>query len=200
MEQLEVFNRSLFLIINAAPDTPLWRIGDAIWVANGLIFMIPALLLGLWLWGGAVRREIALKACLVAFVGVGMNQIIGLMWSHPRPFMIGLGHTWMAHAADSSFPSDHFTVFGAVGLSLLLGGMTRIGTLCLVAGLAVAWSRVFLGVHFPLDMVGAFGVAGMSYALIASIWQIGGSRVTALAVQVYRGVMARPIAWGWLRP
>jgi undecaprenyl-diphosphatase len=25
--------------------------------------------------------------------GLLINQIIGLAWSHPRPFMIGLGHT-----------------------------------------------------------------------------------------------------------
>jgi undecaprenyl-diphosphatase len=39
-----------------------------------------------------------------------INQVIILLWQHPRPFVIGLGHTYLAHAADSSFPSDHLTL------------------------------------------------------------------------------------------
>lgn len=34
--------------------------------------------------------------------------------------MIGLGHTLITHAADSSFPSDHLTLLWAVAFSFLM--------------------------------------------------------------------------------
>jgi undecaprenyl-diphosphatase len=92
---------------------------------------------------------------LVALLGVAANQAIGALWPHPRPFMIGLGHAWMPHAADSSFPSDHMTVFAGVGLTLLFDGAVGWAILALLVGASVAWARVFLGVHFPPDMAGA---------------------------------------------
>src|ERR1035437_1502787 len=107
MEQIEALNRAFFLSINAGPGTATWLLNSAIFIADNLIYLIPTLLLVLWLWGDERKRNLALRSCLVAMLGVGVNQIIGLFWQHPRPFMIGLGQTWIAHAADSSFASDH---------------------------------------------------------------------------------------------
>lgn len=199
MEQIEMLNRALFLKINAAPDTASWAIRAAKLVADGFIYAIPALLLIYWLWGGEGKRSLALKAFLVAMLGVGINQLIGLAWQHPRPFMIGLGHAWAPHAADSSFPSDHMTVFVGIGISLLFGGEILAGGLTLAIGLAVAWSRVFLGVHFPLDMLGSFGVAFLSHALILPIWRRVGNSVTTFIEMPYRSIMAKPIARGFVR-
>ncbi len=199
MDQIEMLNRALFIKINGSPDTAPWVIGVAKVVANDIIYAIPVLLVIYWLWGSYVKRSLALKACLVAMLGVGINQIIGLAWQHPRPFMIGLGHTWMPHVADSSFPSDHITVFAGIGISLLFGGEIFAGILTLVIGLSVAWSRVFLGVHFPLDMLGAIGVACLSYALILPVWQRKGNTLTIFIEMLYRSVMARPIAKGLVR-
>ncbi len=198
MNQLEALNRALFLSINAGPNTATWLINSAILVADGLIYLIPALMIAMWLWGDEAKRNLALKACLVAMVGVGMNQIIGLIWNHPRPFMIGLGHSWLRHATDSSFPSDHVTVFSAIGISLLLGGMVRLGLATLVAGLCVAFARVFLGVHYPLDMVGAIGVACLTYFVISLAWRRVGKGLTQIVDWFYWKIMAWPVKQGWV--
>lgn len=41
-------------------------------------------------------------------------------------------------------------------------GATAAACRVLIMALEVAWARVFLGVHFPLDMVDAVVVAGIS--------------------------------------
>lgn len=199
MSDLETFNRTLFLHINGGDGTALWLVNTAIGIADYLIYLIPMLLLALWLWGDSARRHLAVKACLVAMLGVGMNQIIPLFWQHPRPFMVGLGHAWIPHAPDSSFPSDHMTVFAGVGLSLLFDGALWIGLATLMAGLCIAWARVFLGVHFPLDMIGAVGVAACSYLIVSPLWRRAGRATTGFAERLYRTVLARPIAAGWIR-
>lgn len=113
--------------------------------------------------------------------------------------MLGLGHAWLYHAAESSFPSDHMTVFAGVGLTLLFNGALRLAAVVLTTGLAVAWARVFLGVHYPLDMVGAVAVAGAAYVVVSSLWRMVGDTLVHLAERLYRTVLARPIAVGWLR-
>jgi undecaprenyl-diphosphatase len=199
MGTLEAFNQALFLVINGTQATPAWLVGIAMLTADYVIYLIPLLLAAMWLWGNEAQRSLAIRACLVAMLGVGANQLIGLVWQHPRPFMIGLGHTFLPHAPDSSFPSDHATVFGGVALTLLLGGARSLGMLTMLAGVSVAWGRVFLGVHFPMDMFGAIAVACVAYALIAPIWRLGGAAVTRWTIWLYRKLLARLIVRGWLR-
>lgn len=113
------------------------------------------------------QRNLAVKAYLVALVAPGVNQIIIALWPHPRPFMAGVGHSFMAHASDSSFPSDHATVFATIGLTLDFRCMRSvIGWSTLALGTIVAWARIFLGVHFPLDMVGAVAVVCLAWVAI----------------------------------
>lgn len=199
MNYIAAFNRTLFLQINGGDGTPAWLIQVAIGIADDLIYLIPLLLLGMWLWGDRTRRSQAIRACLVTLLALGANQVIGVVWLHPRPFMIGLGHAWIPHAADSSFPSDHVTVFAGIGLTLLFGGAFRMAAAALTTGLVVAWARVFLGVHFPLDMAGAVAVAGVAYAVVSPLWRMAGDTITNLAEQLYRVVLAHPIASGWIR-
>lgn len=199
MSDLEAFNRVLFLHVNGGDGTPAWLVQAAIGMANYPIYLIPLLLLGLWLWGDHARRSLAIKACMVAMLGVAANQAIGAVWPHPRPFMTGLGHAWMPHAADSSFPSDHMTVFAGVGLTLLFDGAAGWGVITLLVGLCVAWARVFLGVHFPLDMAGAVGVATVAYGVVTPLWCMAGELIAGLTERLYRSLLARPIAAGWIR-
>ncbi|MFM0010217.1 phosphatase PAP2 family protein [Paraburkholderia sediminicola] len=198
MNTLEAFNQALFLMINATPSTPAWQTEMARMIADYVIYLVPLSLIAIWLFGDERQREVAAHAFCVTLLALGLSQIIGLVWPHPRPFVIGIGHTFLEHAPDSSFPSDHATVFASVALTLLLGGVRRYGAAILLSGLAVAWARVFVGVHFPLDMVGAVAVACVAFLLIAPLWRVGGAMLTRSLVTVYRKLLAWPIARGWL--
>lgn len=199
MNTLEAFNQALFLLINGTPATPEWLIGMAMLIAGYVIWLIPLLLGAMWLWGNEEQRNLALRACIVAMLGLGANQLIGVVWQHPRPFMIGLGHTFLPHAPDSSFPSDHATVLASVAVTLLSGGARYLGGLTLLAGALVAWARIFLGVHFPLDMFGAVIVACIVFGLVTPLWHLAGNAITRCAIMLYRNLLSRPIALGWLR-
>jgi undecaprenyl-diphosphatase len=199
MQEIEALNRTLFLLINGGASTPPWLVGTAYVIAEWLIYLLPALMLVFWLWGDHGRRGLAVKALLATLLALGINQIIALFWMHPRPFMIGLGHAWLDHVPDSSFPSDHGTVFAAVGLALLLGGATRLAVVVLGTGLAVAWSRIFLGVHYPFDMLGAVAISAVACIVIEALWRRVGEALLGAAERLYRVIFARLIAAGWVR-
>ncbi|MGF6776670.1 phosphatase PAP2 family protein [Paraburkholderia sp. GAS334] len=198
MNSLEVFNQALFLMINATASTPVWQIDVARLIADYLIYLVPLSLVAIWLSGDERQRGTAVRACCVTLLALGINQIIGLVWQHPRPSMIGLGHTFLPHATDSSFPSDHGTVFASVALTLLSDGLRRYGLLTLLSGIAVAWARVFVGVHFPFDMAGAVAVACVAFLFIMPVWQLGGTVVMRWVLMLYRRLLAWPIDRGWL--
>ncbi|WP_376767461.1 hypothetical protein [Paludibacterium denitrificans] len=91
------------------------------------------------------------------------------------------------------------TVFSSIGLTLLFDGAPLVAVVTLLTGLCVAWARVFLGVHFPLDMAGAVGVAAVTYAVVSPIWRMLSASITDLAESMYRRILARPIGMGWIR-
>ncbi|CAE6773847.1 phosphatase PAP2 family protein [Paraburkholderia domus] len=198
MNTLEAFNQALFLMINATPSTSAWQIDMACSIAVYVIYLVPLSLIAIWLFGDEHQREVAVRAFCVTLLALGLSQIIGLVWPHPRPFVIGIGRTFLEHVPDPSFPSDHGTIFASIALTLLMGGLRRYGVAILLSGLAVAWSRVFVGVHFPLDMLGAVAVAALAFLLIAPLWRWRGTMLTRGLVTVYRKLLAWPIGRGWL--
>ncbi|MFT0546430.1 undecaprenyl-diphosphatase [Allopusillimonas ginsengisoli] len=160
---MEKINQALFLFLNAPEHPSAVLVALAQGLANYVIWIVPAVLILGWLRGNEHVRRLMLVAAASGVAGLLVNQAIGLVWQHPRPFMMGLGHTLMVHAADSSFPSDHLTVLWAVSFSFLTHQRWRVaGIILAILGLPVAWARIYLGVHFPLDMVGAVIVAGFS--------------------------------------
>lgn len=198
MHTLEAFNQALFLMINATPSTLAWHLDLARSLADYVVYLVPLCLIAMWLRGDQRQRETALRACCVTFLALGVNQLIGLAWPHPRPFVMGIGHTFLEHAPDPSFPSDHGTIFASIALTLLLGGVRRYGMLIALSGVAVGWARIFVGVHFPLDMAGAVVVAGVAFLLVAPPWRFAGASATRGLVALYRKLLAWPIERGWL--
>jgi undecaprenyl-diphosphatase len=197
---LEALNRSVFLMINAgapAPEMLLIATILAEWVVAG----VPLLLAGLWLWGTREDRTTVIAATFTILLSLACNELIRVLWPHPRPFMIGLGHTFIKHLPEASFPSDHATVFFSLGLCLMQASLPKTGGLIILLGALVAWSRVYLGVHFPLDIVGAMLVALLnSWLVIRKLARRPlAERLLDLLESVYERVFALLIAKEWVR-
>lgn len=199
MDSIDLFNSRLFLAINGGAGSAPWLVDLAKAVGDGLIYLVPLSLVALWLKGSSQARGVAMRSFFVAMLALGINQLIGLFWQHPRPFVIGLGHAWIEHAPDSSFPSDHATILFALAFTLLVAGFRKMSMAALASAMAVAWARIFLGVHFPLDMAGAALVAALALVVLSKPWNVAGSKVTCVAESVYRRLFAWPISAGWMK-
>src|SRR5205823_8561158 len=134
--------------INADAGLHGWRLQASIFAAKWLILLVPIGLAGMWMNGRAGQREAATRALAATVFALALNAVIGVAWYHARPFAIGAGHTFLLHAPDSSFPSDHGTIMFTVALVLAssrVPAARRFGMSLLPLAVVVAWSRVFLG-------------------------------------------------------
>ncbi|MEN4922403.1 phosphatase PAP2 family protein [Achromobacter spanius] len=200
MDFLENLNQSLFLLINADPATPAWRIQAAMLVANKLILLVPGAMAAAWLWGDEPQRSLMLKALASIAVALFASYLCGALWPHPRPFVIGLGHAFFAHKPTSSFPSNHTIIIATFAFALILDRRRAAwGWLALAGAVVVGTSRVYLGVHFPLDIAGGLLLAPVAAALTIPAWRRAGAPLTAAVQGLYRKVLALPIARGWIR-
>ena len=160
---MEHLNHTLFLALAAPAHPDLLMLALAKFFGEYAIFVVPLLAATGWLLGNERSRKVWLEASVSMLAGLLINQFIALLWPHPRPFMLGLGHNLISHAANSSFPSDHLTGLWAFAFSLLMHRSQRMTAIAMILlGLPMAWARIYLGVHFPLDMLGAALVAGFS--------------------------------------
>lgn len=179
---LEAFNQDVFLSINAGPTSSAAARFLGVVAAEWLFWLIPAAFVVGWIFGGVRLRHALLVAGMAVLAGLVINQSIGLVWPRPRPFMMGLGRQLIAHQADPSFPSDHLTIVWAVAFSLLPSSSVprKLGMIAALLGVAIAWGRIYVGVHFPLDMLGSAAVG-----ILASIFaRVFGSRVSVKMVRL----------------
>lgn len=200
---MEALNRSLFLSINAGAESPGWLIGLATFFARDLIAIVPLLIIGLWLWGP--RSQLTSQRVVVAKTGVALLYALSIAWClaqlfpHSRPFAIGMGHQLLAHAPDGSYPSDHGTVIFTFAIAFISWHRVWSGAVLMLAGVLIAWSRVYLGVHWPLDMLGAVLVGLLSCLFVQVIWPLYGTRLLQRLSSLYRILFAFPISKGWVQ-
>ena len=126
----------------------------------------------LWAWRRHGMRTRALWAFVTLMVAWGLQLVAKAVVQRARPEV----EDAVAHAPGFSFPSGHAANTAAAGvvLTTLLwpllgrGGRVAVSTLVTVAVVVTALDRVFLGVHYPSDVVAGvvFGVAvtGASFA------------------------------------
>jgi undecaprenyl-diphosphatase len=198
---MENLNHTLFALLNAPEHPSSLSLRTAIFFAKYAIWVLPVIIGIGWLKSGEFFRKSLLEGTTSGLVGLLIAQIIGLVWPHPRPFTIGVGHTFISHVGDPSFPSDHLTLLWAVAFSFLLDPRTRMAGLALaMLGVAVAWARIYVGVHFPFDMAGAALVAAFSawLAALGARWFV--SPVYGMASYCHQRLFRSWIQRGWVRP
>jgi len=119
--------------------------------------------------GGSLRSKLAAaSAGISAVVALLVNAVLGDLWYHPRPFADHPKQTVLLvhHGSDNSFPSDHASVAFAVAFAVLIFHR-RLGILLLAAAVGVGLDRIFVGVHYPIDVLTSVFV-GLGAALVVS--------------------------------
>ncbi|MFI0983444.1 phosphatase PAP2 family protein [Streptomyces sp. NPDC021093] len=184
----------LYDINGIAADAPGWVDRTMEYVGEYGI-MLGLVLVALWCWWrgrsrGAAEDSVASAAAIVwAPLAAGIALLVNIpirgFVERPRPFLEHRGlEVLVAGKTDFSFVSDHSTIAMAIAIGVFMAnrkwGLFAIG-LALVAG----FCRVYMGVHYPSDVVGGFALGTAVTLLLAP-----------LAMMVLTPAMAAVSRWG----
>jgi len=126
----------------------------------------------IWLWFSKNQnqhenRKIVIYALIIVILTLGIDKMIEMAYFRPRPFV---NHSvtllYEKSNLDPSFPSNHAA--GAFALAFALFWKRRkIGTVLILMAWFMALSRIFIGVHYPLDVLaGAFIGLAVTYIVM----------------------------------
>ncbi len=137
-------------------------------LGTGTVVIMIAVVAGMFLaLSGERRRAVLLVAATVG--GLGLNLLLKLLYHRPRPQIF----PWDTNVVGSSFPSGHamnaIIVYGTI--AYLVTGLTQrrsirvtIEILAAITVIAICVSRLYLGVHYPSDVIGGV-VIGAAWSM-----------------------------------
>ena len=196
---LSELNLSLFSWINASPEATNTSIHFAIFIANDLLYCMILLFAWFWLRGNYDTKKQILKAFIFTSIAILISQCISHVYYHPRPFVMEVGRTLIYHAPNGSFPSDHMLIFSSIAFSYLFSAQRKLGIFLLVMAWLVAWSRVYLGVHFPLDMLGAFLLAFALNFFGLKLWNLYKDKIMQWVLTIHFYLFKPLIQKGYIK-
>ena len=128
--------------------------------ARDVIYLVPVLLLAMWFWPGTEKQQslnqrVAAVAFFSVLFAIAVAAVVGRLHFEARPFVSDSSTRLLInHSADNSFPSDHAAVAFAIAGAIVVW-RHRLGAGLVVLATILAIARVYVGVHWPADIVAA---------------------------------------------
>ncbi|WNI23413.1 phosphatase PAP2 family protein [Streptomyces sp. ITFR-16] len=168
----------LYDINGLAKSAPTWfdRVMEFIGEYGIMLGMV---LVVLWCWWSVRRRGTAedsvtavagiVWAPLAAGIALLVNIPIRGFVERPRPFKDHQGLDVLVDGKnDFSFVSDHATMAMALGVALFVANR-KFGIAAIGLALLEGFCRIYMGVHYPTDVIGGFALGTAAALLLAPL-------------------------------
>lgn len=135
-----------------------------IFVSNKTRYVFVFVLIFMWFKNGPYRKA-AYKAGISAGITLLIHTLIKLFYFKPRPFERRRVGILIPSKRDSTFPSKHTLLAFAISTSIYLYNRV-IGSMLWVLALLTGFSRIWVGHHYPYDIIGSAVIATMTSVIL----------------------------------
>ncbi|WP_018702829.1 undecaprenyl-diphosphatase [Anaeromusa acidaminophila] len=167
-------NLYFFEIINGLAYKSVLMDKMMIGISNYLPYVFMATLVCMYLYGfykeSKILRRTAIDIVTMTIIDMLLSFVIGYIYPEARPFVGHNVNQLIQHVPNSSFPSNHALGTMAIALGLIAPYRTC-GIVFACLAIVVGISRVYVGVHYPIDILGGFALALLINACYRNLWQ-----------------------------
>lgn len=167
---MENINIYLFRIINNLATNQYINLFFSL-SAQYLIFLYLLFIIFIWFYKKQINKKLDNKrifilSVLSSILSLIINKVLGYIYYEKRPF-VSLKHVNLLfkYTPNNSFPSDHMAVVSSIAVMIYIYNK-KLGIFLLVISLLIGFSRVFSGVHFPIDIIVGFLSALISALIV----------------------------------
>ncbi len=179
-------DETIFRALNLAGTNGILDVLMVFFTTLGLTYLLALLVIPLW-WRG--HKDAAFDLLVLLLVVMVVTEAIKYVVNAARPCdVLSDVHPPGACAAevDPAFPSGHTSRAFAVAVLLAYRLRWKIGGIAFIVAFLIGLSRIYLGVHWPSDVLGG-AVVGVAMALALRGLETRSER--------YRTARARVISW-----
>jgi undecaprenyl-diphosphatase len=146
-------NYAIFQAINQNAGHQPFLDGLMVFFTQFAFPFFALVLLLMWVLGKEKEKYTVVNAAITAVIALVINVILGHIFYENRPFVTHHVNLLVQHAKDSSFPSDHATGTFSIALAILWRKHRKIGIGMLLFAICTGISRVYVGNHYPFDVL-----------------------------------------------
>lgn len=134
--------------------------------AEYLVILVPLSLIYLWF----TDRETSAYTFYTTVLGIVISYAMGMMYFHKNPSAT-LETIVASNSLENAFPSQHTSTVFATALPVLYREKKKIGGLLLTSAFLTGFARIYIGEHWPVDILGATVAAGLALIISELTWE-----------------------------
>lgn len=163
------FNREIFLQIYSLSNHNILLDKLMIFLANDLIWITAFLIIFLAFVGKLKEKKAFLLSVLGVIFAAILIFLIRLFFFEPRPFVtLSLTPLVDESAGSAAFPSFHTTLM-AIPAFVFLFVKSKWAPIFVIFLILVAFARIYVGAHYPFDILGGLLVGFLSVFLSSKL-------------------------------
>ena len=196
---LDQLNLYLFHLLNVPDQASIWMIDYASLIAHDLVYVFLLIFAIAWLRGSHEVKTGIIKAAIFTAITLSISEVLSAVLNTPRPFVMEVGRTLIEHAPTGSFPSNHMSIFSGIAFAYYFSAQRDLGRILLWTAWLVAWSRVYVGIHFPIDMVGALLIALAVNLAGLPLWWKYENKIMSFIFSIHQFLFKPFIRMRWIK-